>query len=54
MHFSVDDMLAILFPWMVEDIEFLVPAEITPVNPFGGQEQTSNAEAGSSRLASSL
>jgi len=62
--FKVDDMLAILFPHMFEDVEFLLPPEARageapsssnagpgPVfPPVRRQQQHVNAEAGPSRL----
>jgi E3 ubiquitin-protein ligase SHPRH len=52
--FRTDDMLAILFPHMFEDLEYLVPEEVAmgdveePTGAAAGQ--AANAEAGPSRL----
>ncbi|KAG2078622.1 hypothetical protein BDR04DRAFT_324739 [Suillus decipiens] len=53
--FNVNDMLAILFPHMFEEIQYLLPPEepsdeiVMEVEPTGRREQV-NAEAGPSRL----
>ena len=55
---SAEDMLAILFPHLVEDLEFLVPPEddVTMDEAFvtdvadGMSQMRMNAEAGPSRL----
>ncbi|TFK50586.1 hypothetical protein OE88DRAFT_1631458 [Heliocybe sulcata] len=44
--FKVDDMLAILFPHMFEEIDYLLPPEEEPRSPL----QVGNAVAGPSRL----
>ncbi|KZT68625.1 hypothetical protein DAEQUDRAFT_671213 [Daedalea quercina L-15889] len=58
--FKTDDMLAIFFPHLYEDIEYLIPAENhtegAPVSLHATsrapQQSSSNAEAGPSRLSS--
>ncbi|KAJ7132049.1 SNF2 family N-terminal domain-containing protein [Mycena epipterygia] len=51
--FKIDDMLAILFPHMFEDVEYLIPAEedVLMVDAAGPSSSAVNAVAGPSRIS---
>ncbi|KAJ6591817.1 SNF2 family N-terminal domain-containing protein [Mycena vulgaris] len=49
--YKIDDMMAILFPHMFEDVEYLIPAEDVVMADAGPSSPVANAVAGPSRLA---